>query len=147
MRRSGAAYGELVISLLAPQGDIAEALIAAFTLAAETIAESDWMNMCPVGTVAAEIADTEPELRGVAAGVMTGWVESGAELLRSRGLGDSDARALADAIVSGLEGAFIAARVRRSTEPLLATGRALAAFAKTLPVNESRPSADHSSAR
>lgn len=52
LRRSGAAYGELVGMLLAPYDDIAEGIEAAFVSASETIADSGWLNMCPVGTVA-----------------------------------------------------------------------------------------------
>ncbi|WP_238421626.1 TetR/AcrR family transcriptional regulator [Gordonia sp. 'Campus'] len=132
LRRSGAAYGELVGMLLAPYDDIAEGIEAAFVSASETIADSGWLNMCPVGTVAGEVADTEPELRTIAAEVIDGWVEQGSALYRARGLPDADAHALMLAVVASLEGAFILARTQRSTAPILAGGRAMGAFARQL---------------
>ena len=132
LRTSGAAYGELVGMLLAPHDDIAEGIAAAFASAAETIAETGWLNMCPVGTVAGEVADTEPVLREVAAEVIGAWVEQGTALYRARGLSESDARALMLAVVSALEGAFILARTQRSTDPLRAAGAAMTAYARAL---------------
>lgn len=142
LRRSGAAYGELVITLLSAYDDVAQALTAAFDTAAGTIVETDWMNMCPVSTVAGEIADTEPHLRAVAAEVMTGWVEAGTTLLVSRGLGEDDARSLVEASIAALEGAFVLARTRRSAEPLHAAGRAMAAYVRTMQVDRTRASTD-----
>ncbi|WP_439029128.1 TetR/AcrR family transcriptional regulator [Gordonia terrae] len=132
LRRSGAAYGELVGMLLAPYDDIAEGIEAAFASAAETISDSGWLNMCPVGTVAGEVADTEPTLRAIAAEVIDGWVDQGSALYRARGLPEADARALMLAVVASLEGAFILARTQRSTAPILAAGRAMGAYARQL---------------
>ena len=146
LRTSGAAYGELVGMLLAPHDDIAEGIQAAFASAADTIAETGWLNMCPVGTVAGEVADTEPALREVAAEVIDAWVEQGTALYRTHGLPESDARALMFAVVSALEGAFILARTQRSTEPLHAAGAAMGAYARALsPKPQSSPSADNAS--
>jgi len=46
--------------LLDEHADLATAIAAAFTAAADDIANTGWANMCPVGTIAGEIADTEP---------------------------------------------------------------------------------------
>lgn len=135
LRQSGAAYGELVGMLLAPYDDIAAGIEAAFSSAADTIAESDWLNMCPVATVAGEVADTEPTLRAVAAEVIDGWVALGTALYRDRGLPEADAHALILAVVAALEGAFILARTQRSTAPILAAGRAMGAYARSLTID------------
>ncbi|MFE0750940.1 TetR/AcrR family transcriptional regulator [Gordonia sp. NPDC058843] len=132
LRQSGAAYGELVGMLLAPHDDIAEGIEAAFVSAADTMADTGWLNMCPVATVAGEIADTEPALRTVAAEVIDAWVEQGTALYLSRGLTEPDAHALILAVVASLEGAFILARTQRSTAPVLAAGRAMGAYARAL---------------
>ncbi|AZZ82671.1 TetR family transcriptional regulator [Gordonia alkanivorans] len=132
LRQSGTAYGELVGMLLAPYDDPADGIEAAFVAAAETIEQGGWLNMCPVGTVAGEIADAEPDLREIAAEVMSSWIDTGAALFTARGLPEADARSLMTAAVSALEGAFIVARTQRSTDAILAAGRAMGCYARAL---------------
>lgn len=134
LRQSGAVYLQLLPLLLDPHPDLATGIEAAFAEAAETMAGTGWLNMCPVGTIAAEIADTEPELRAVAAEVIAGWVEAGIRYFTARGLAESDARALILAVLTTLEGTFTLARALRSAEPFRAAGRSLAAYVATLPV-------------
>ncbi|ATD71325.1 MULTISPECIES: TetR/AcrR family transcriptional regulator [Gordonia] len=142
LRQSGAAYGELIGLLLAPYDDPAEGIEAAFVAAADTIEQGGWLNMCPVGTVAGEVADAEPALREVADEVMSAWIDAGTALFAARGLTDADARSLMYAVVSALEGAFIVARTQRSTDPILAAGRAMGSYARALtsPVRAGAPS-------
>ncbi|MCR8899327.1 TetR/AcrR family transcriptional regulator [Gordonia sp. GONU] len=142
LRQSGAAYGELIGLLLAPYDDPAEGIEAAFVAAAGTIEQGGWLNMCPVGTVAGEVADAEPALREVADEVMSAWIDAGTALFAARGLTDADARSLMYAVVSALEGAFIVARTQRSTDPILAAGRAMGSYARALtsPVRAGAPS-------
>jgi hypothetical protein len=54
----------------------------------------------PVGTAAGEIADAEPELRQVAAEVIAFWVEEGTRYLATRGLSETDARAVIYALLA-----------------------------------------------
>jgi hypothetical protein len=82
--------------------------------------------MCPVASVAAEVADTVEELRDTTASVFSGWVDGGSAYFAARGLDASQARDVTLALIGALEGAFILARTLRDTEPLLAAGRALA---------------------
>lgn len=133
LRETGAAYIQLLPMLLDRHADLSTAIEAAFAAAAEDLANTGWANMCPVGTVAGEIADTEPELRRVAAEVIASWVDTGSRYLAGRGLPDTDARAVMYALLTALEGGFLLARTERSGEPLLAAGRAVAAYAATLP--------------
>ncbi|MCB9417208.1 MAG: hypothetical protein H6522_08545 [Mycolicibacterium sp.] len=58
-----------------------------FDQAAEDMAGTGFTNMCPVASVAAEVAETVDELRGVPAGVFTGWLVGGTSYLI--GLGHS----------------------------------------------------------
>ena len=134
LRQTGAVYIQLLPLLLDPYDDLATGVEAAFAQAAEDLENTGWANLCPVGTVTGEVADTVPELREVAAGVIAHWIDEGSRYFVSRGLGDEDARSAIYAIVSALEGAFILARGQRSREPLHAAGRALAAFVVTMPV-------------
>lgn len=127
LRTSGAAYIQLLPLLMDPYDDLRDAVPAAFDAAAEQIEQTGWINMCPVGTVAGEVADSEPGLREVAAEVIAFWIDEGTDYLTSRGLATVDARELILAILSALEGAFVLSRTLRSAEPLHAAGRAMAA--------------------
>lgn len=132
LRTSGAAYIQLLPLLMDPHEDLRVAVPAAFTEAARTLEESGWMNMCPVGTVAGEIADSEPPLREAAAEVMRDWIDQGTAYFLARGLPEAAARDLIVAILTAMEGAFILGRTLRSTEPLHAAGRAMAARIETV---------------
>jgi len=134
LRQSGAAYIQLLPLLLDQHADLPAAINAAFAAAADDIASTGWANMCPVGTVAGEIADTEPELRQVAAEVVASWVDQGSGYLAGRGLSRADARAAMYTLLAALEGGFMLARAQRTAEPLLAAGRAVSAYIATLPV-------------
>jgi AcrR family transcriptional regulator len=123
---AGAAYGLLIPSIVDAHTDLGEAIDALFTQAADDMAQTGFANMCPVASVAAEVADIVEELRDTTATVFNGWIEGGAAYFSARGLDSARARDVTLAIVSALEGAFILARTLRSTEPLLAAGRALA---------------------
>jgi AcrR family transcriptional regulator len=123
---AGTAYGLLIPTLVDAHGDLGEAIESVFAQAAADMAETGFANMCPVASVAAEVADTISELRDTAAGVFTGWLDGGTAYFVARGIPDDEARDLTVALVSALEGAFVLARTLRDTEPLLAAGRVLA---------------------
>lgn len=134
LRQMGAAYAELVTGLFAKEGDLGTVIESAFVAAAEDMEQTGFANMCPVGTVAGEVADTEPELRSVVADIVDMWISGGTDVFVGRGLADEDARTLVTAVIAALEGAFVLARTQRSRDPLLAAGRAMGAFAASLPV-------------
>lgn len=123
---AGMAYGLLIPTLVDPHDDLGEAIDAVFVQAAEDMSTTGYANMCPVASVAAEIADTVEELRAASAGIFTAWLDGGTEYFVARGLDRDVARQITVALVSGLEGAFVLARTLRDTEPLLAVGRTLA---------------------
>ena len=134
LRQAGAAYIQLLPMLLDQHADLAAAIDAAFAAAADDIANTGWANMCPVGTVAGEIADTEPELRQAAAEVIASWVDEGSRYLSGRGLSQTDARTAMHALLAALEGGFLLARAQHDVEPLLAAGHAVSAYIATMPV-------------
>lgn len=127
LRTSGAAYGQLIPLLMDPYDDLREAVPAAFAAAAEQIEQTGWINMCPVSTVAGEIADAEPALREVTAEVIGAWIADGTEYFTRRGLPPAAAHDLILALLSSLEGAFVLCRTLRSAEPLRSAGRAMSA--------------------
>lgn len=122
---AGVAYGLLIPTLIDPHDDLGEAIEAAFVQAAEDMETTGFANMCPVASVAAETADTVPELRATTAAVFDGWLDGGTAYFASRGLPTQTARDITVALVGALEGAFVLARTLRSTEPLLVAGRSL----------------------
>ena len=122
---AGHAYALLIPSIVDGYTDLGEAIEGVFTQAAEDMAGTGFANMCPVASVAAEVADTVEELRETSASVFQGWVDGGSAYFASRGLDASQAREVTLALIGALEGAFVLARTLRSTEPLLAAGRAL----------------------
>src|SRR5690242_862791 len=123
---AGAAYALLIPSIVDGYTDLGDAIDAVFIQAAEDMAGTGFANMCPVASVAAEVADTVEELREATATVLAGWIEGGSAYFASRGLEAPHARQVTLALIGALEGAFVLSRTLRSAEPLLAAGRALA---------------------
>lgn len=123
---AGAAYGLLIPAVVDAHTDLGEAVQAIFDQAADDMAATGFANMCPVASVAAEVADTVEELRQAAGDVFAGWITGGTTYFVARGVDEPVARDLTAAVIGGLEGAFLLARTLRSVEPLRATGRVLA---------------------
>lgn len=123
---AGHAYALLIPSIIDSYTDLGDAIHAVFTQAAEDMAGTGFANMCPVASVAAEVADTVEELRETSAAVFQSWVDGGSAYFASRGLDTSQAREVTLTLIGALEGGFVLARTLRSAEPLLAAGRALA---------------------
>ncbi|MBO0676641.1 TetR/AcrR family transcriptional regulator [Mycolicibacterium sp. S2-37] len=122
---AGAAYALLIPSVVDEYTDLGAALEGVFAQAAEDMAATGYANMCPIASVAAEVAGTVEELRDVTAGVFTGWLDGGTAYFTARGLAPTQAREVTVALVAALEGAFVLARTLRDGEPLLAAGRVL----------------------
>ncbi|MFX0581300.1 TetR/AcrR family transcriptional regulator [Nocardia nepalensis] len=131
LRVAGAAYIQLLPLLLDPHEDLRAAVPAAFTEAAEQMERAEWINMCPVVTIAGEIADSEPALREVTAEVIDSWVRECTDYFTRRGLDAPEAHRFALAFLSALEGAFILSRTLHSTEPLRAAGQTLSSHLAT----------------
>jgi AcrR family transcriptional regulator len=123
---AGHAYALLIPSIVDEYRDLGDAVDALFTQAAEDMASTGFANMCPVASVASEVADTVEELRETSASVFRDWVDGGSAYFAARGLDTPQAREVTLALIGALKGAFVLARTLRSTEPLLAAGRALA---------------------
>ncbi|OKH64685.1 TetR family transcriptional regulator [Mycobacterium sp. SWH-M1] len=123
---AGAAYGLLIPTIVDAYTDLGGAVGGVFDQAAEDMEATGFANMCPVASVAAEVADTVEELRQTTRDVFDGWIDGGTAYFVARGLDDRFARDLTVALIGALEGAFLLARALRTTEPLLAAGRTLA---------------------
>jgi AcrR family transcriptional regulator len=122
---AGAAYGLLIPTLIDEYDDLGQALEGVFAQAAQDMAATGFANMCPVASVAAEVADTVEELRETSAAVFRGWIDGGAAYFAARGLAPQFAREVTLALIGALEGAFVLARTMRDIAPLLAAGATL----------------------
>lgn len=122
---TGATYRELFEAIYDAAPDPATAVTDFFDSAADALAEIDYLDLCPIGTVAREVASTDDGLRRTSDAVLTSWVEAAADRLQVAGLARDAARDLALALVASVEGGFLLSRAARSPEPLRAVGRVL----------------------
>jgi AcrR family transcriptional regulator len=122
---SGDAYRQLFELIADAATGPADAVTDFFEGAADVLEETDYIDPCPIGTVAREVASTNDALRQATADVFASWIDAAASRFEAEGLKREDAGQLATTIVAALEGAFVLARARRDSEPLRATGRCL----------------------
>jgi AcrR family transcriptional regulator len=120
---SGAAYQQLFEIIADEAGDPVAAVAAFFDGAADVLEANDYIDICPIGTVAREVASTHDRLRIATAGVFSGWIEALSARLRAEGLDGRAAEDLAGTVVATLEGAFILARATRRTDVVRSSGR------------------------
>jgi AcrR family transcriptional regulator len=123
---TGAVYRELFESIATHAADPASAYIDFFAGAAAVLEESDYIDPCPIGTVAREVANTSEPLRTAAANVFDSWIGAATEHLVRAGIGPEAAAQLAQLFVATVEGMFVLSRTQRSTAPLAAAGRTMA---------------------
>jgi AcrR family transcriptional regulator len=122
IRRSGRMYQELVEAVFDAAPDIVTGTSDVFTGAAAVLQETDYVDACPIETVALEVASTNEPLRRATAEVFESWIASATNRLAEAGIEQGRARELAIAIITSLEGAFVLSRAMRSPEALLAAG-------------------------
>ncbi len=138
---TGAAYLELFELIAAEATDVVAAVGDFFDGAAETLEQSGYIDVCPIGTVAREVANTDERLRVAADRVFSSWTDALVRHLEAAGMALGAASTLATTIVSGLEGTFILARTRRDADLLRHTGRHLS----QLVASQLREAAAHAS--
>jgi AcrR family transcriptional regulator len=122
MVESGTTYRQLFEMMADEEHDPAEAVRSFFHGAADVLDDCDFIDVCPIGTVAGEIASTDEALRAAADQVFTSWIESAAARFRAAGLPETDAAALAGTVVAALQGGFLLARCHRDADRLRSIG-------------------------
>ena len=127
IRRSGRMYQELVEAVFDAAPDVVTGTRDVFTGAAAVLEETDYVDACPIETVALEVASTNETLRKATAEVFESWIASGTRRFVAAGIEDGRARELAITLIAALEGAFVLARALRSPTPLFAAGEAASA--------------------
>ena len=122
---TGAVYRELFETIAAAAESPARGIGDVFDGAADVLVETDFIDPCPIGTIAREVANTSEPLRSAAQRAFDSWIEAVRDHLQRAGVDDEPAGELATVVVATLEGTFVLSRALRSTEPLRAAGRQL----------------------
>ncbi len=120
---SGEAYRQLFEVVADEATDAASAVANFFDGAADVLEETDYIDPCPIGTVAREVASTNETLRQATDQVFLRWVETAASRFEAEGLPRDAAEELATMVVATLEGSFVLARARRDAALLRIAGR------------------------
>jgi AcrR family transcriptional regulator len=127
IRVSAGFYLQLIPAILDPAPDIVTGVRDFFAGAAEHLHETDYVDACPIATVALEVSSTSEPLRQACADAFESWIAAGAERFERAGIASEAARELAIGMFAALEGAFVLARASRSTAPLKIAGEQAAA--------------------
>jgi AcrR family transcriptional regulator len=130
IRRAGEMYGELVAAVFDAAPDAVTGTSDVFTGAAEVLRETDYLDPCPVATVALEVASANDRLRQATADVFESWIDGATERYAAAGIAEARAREIGIALIGALEGAFVLSRALRSTEPLEIADRAVTALVR-----------------
>jgi AcrR family transcriptional regulator len=125
---TGAVYRELFESIVAEADDPAAAYMDFFTGAAAVLEATDYIDPCPIGTIAREVANTSEPLRAAAERAFDSWIDAAHAHLMTAGFPTDVAADLAIVFVATVEGTFVLSRTQRTTRPLVVAGRHLAAL-------------------
>lgn len=128
IRRSGQMYMELVGAVLVASPDPVSAARDAFAGAAAVLEATDYVDACPIATVALEVASSNEPLRIATADVFESWITGLTTLYTEAGIAAEPARNLAVVFIELLEGGFLLSRAARTTDALAAAGAAMAAL-------------------
>jgi AcrR family transcriptional regulator len=127
IRMSGRMYVGLFTAVAAQSPDAASAVGAFFEGAADTLRDSDYVDVCPIATVALEVASSNEPLREAIAEVFEEWIETASSYFERESIPPAHSRELALTMLSLLEGAFIFARTMRTSEPVTIAGATVVA--------------------
>jgi AcrR family transcriptional regulator len=127
IRWSGGLYGQLLELFFVPGEDPVAATRAFFAGAARTLVDTDYADACPIATIALEVSSSSEPMRQACADVFESWTAAATTRLAEMGVAPERARPTAMTLICALEGAFVLARARRSTEPLELAGATVAA--------------------
>jgi AcrR family transcriptional regulator len=120
---SGEAYRQLFELFADAATNAADAVARFFDGAADVLEETDYIDPCPIGTVAREVANTNEALRQATDQVFLSWIDTAASRFEAESLPRTTAEDLATTIVATLEGGFVLARARRDATLLRIAGR------------------------
>ena len=117
---TGSVYRQLFETIVAGSADPAAGYRDFFAGAAAVLEESGFIDPCPIGTIAREVANTNEPLRLAARNVFDSWITAASDHLTESGVPRETADDLALLFVSTVEGTFVLSRTRRDTKSLAA---------------------------
>src|SRR4051812_3100641 len=95
IRRSGLMYQELVEAVWVGAPDVVSGVTDVFAGAAEVLRQTDYVDACPIATVALEVASSNDVLRQATADVFDSWLSTATDKLTEAGVKRKEARQLA----------------------------------------------------
>ncbi len=123
---TGGVYRDLFVAVAADAASPADAYVDFFDGAAEALAASDFIDPCPIGGIAREVANSSEPLRLAAGRAFQSWIDAATAHLVDAGIDRQAAGSLATVFVATIEGTFVLARTLRDPAPLHLAGRQLA---------------------
>lgn len=123
-------YRELFVAIATEATDPVQAFVDFFAGAAAVLEASDYIDPCPIGGIAREVANTSEPLRVAAANAFQSWIDAAHEHLVKAGVAAATASELAELFVATVEGTFVVSRTQRSTRALLSAGKHLAELSR-----------------
>lgn len=127
LRRSGRMYAAIGgQAFLEHPDDVATAVRAGFDDAARTLEDTDFIDACPIATVALEVASSNEPLRQVTAEIFEGWLSSLDAVFVAAGVSEARARAMSTLFLASLEGGFLLSRASKDATPMRLLGESVA---------------------
>jgi TetR/AcrR family transcriptional repressor of lmrAB and yxaGH operons len=124
IREGGLAYLALVESYFPPDVDIGDAIRDFFEGAAAFVESTEFVDACPIATIAGEIASSSEQMRIAAAEAFASWMAVVEARFSEAGIDAARARELAVEFFCSIEGAFLLSRTIRDADPIRTAGRA-----------------------
>jgi len=106
--------------------DVVRSVYDFFHLSVDTLEKSEWVDGCPIATVALEAASTSEPLRHACADVFASWETAIAKRFAPR-VGEERAKELATYVLAAFEGSIVLSRAGHDTRPLRVTADVVAA--------------------
>jgi AcrR family transcriptional regulator len=115
---AGEEYWERVEATWDAQADAVRGVREVFEVAADRLEATDYAEICPIATIALDVAGTRNELRMAVARVFEEWLDSASRRLILAGASDNVATASSHTIIVMLEGAFLLCRTLKDAAPM-----------------------------
>jgi TetR/AcrR family transcriptional repressor of lmrAB and yxaGH operons len=118
-------------TLLASKDDPLQALQSLLDFTAESLAESDFRDGCPIASVTLDVACERNSVREACERGLDAWLEMFAQHFKRAGVSDKRAKNLAILLLAAIEGGLILSRAQKSVAPLKAIADELIHLMKT----------------
>lgn len=106
--------------------DIVGAVRAGFEEAAQTLEATDFVDACPIATVALEVASSNEPLRQVTHEIFEEWLVALDALFRGAGVDGERVRQISVLFLAALEGGFLLSRAGKDATPMRMLGEMVA---------------------